>query len=78
MTPLQILKMKLGISTDSKDDYFSALITSTVEEFKNMGILQCENDLIADYTLYKHRGVETLPKNLRLRINNARLKNVRS
>jgi len=81
-TVLEMLKVDLGISHQSRDGYLNNVIQGCVEELKDKGImldLEQTDDvmLLSDYAAWRYRKrTEDVPlaKNLDLRIKNARTK----
>jgi len=81
-TVLEMLKVDLGISHQSRDVYLNNVIQGCVEELKDKGImlhLEQTDDamLLSDYAAWRYRKrTEDVPlaKNLDLRIKNARTK----
>lgn len=81
-TVLEMLKVDLGISHQSRDVYLNNVIQGCVEELKGKGImldLEQTDDamLLSDYAAWRYRKrTEDVPlaKNLDLRIKNARTK----
>lgn len=81
-TVLEMLKVDLGISHQSRDVYLNNVIQGCVEELKDKGImldLEQTDDamLLSDYAAWRYRKrTEDVPlaKNLDLRIKNVRTK----
>lgn len=81
---LKLLKEDLGITHNKRDDYYTALLSSTIEELKRSGIEIDPNAASLDDALfvvdwavwqYRHRvdGKE-LPRSLMLRLRNRQIK----
>ena len=79
---LPLLKVNIGISSNTRDDYLEAIINSTVDELeKNYNIELDESDghqvmFIVDYSAWKYRsrGEGIIPRNLQFRLHNLVIK----
>jgi|LSQX01.3.fsa_nt_gb hypothetical protein len=84
LTALELVKAKLGITTNSRDVYLDVLVRSVYEELAEIQGIRLTDaqkerldvvDLVADVAVFKfqnHGG--PLPPNLRLRLNNLYVK----
>ncbi|MDY4128694.1 hypothetical protein [Peptostreptococcus porci] len=81
---LSILKMRLGISTDKRDDYLKSLLKSLIVEFKeihgiNINILnEYQKMFLIDFAEfrynYKGEDKKDIPRHLKWRFNNIYIK----
>ena len=79
---LKLLKIDLGISHDKRDEYFIALLSAVEKELCRQNIvldLSAVDDLLllTDYAAWQYRkrqDDQVLPNNLRLRINNRKVR----
>ena len=80
-TLLQILKLRLGILTDKRDDLLKHLINSIVTELReqqgiNLDLGRTDHQFfIVDYAEYRYSNTEykTMPQHIRWRMNNLML-----
>lgn len=76
---LSLVKARLGISTNLRDDYLKAIINGLVEELVNEQGIRLEEDndnhlmFVTDYTVHRYQSRDAsggLPKHLMFRLKN--------
>lgn len=76
MNELELLKANLGISSTSRDDYLTAILTAASDELTRQKGIDVETEtgkmFLIDYAawLYRNRGEGILPRNLQYRMHN--------
>lgn len=84
---LRLLKANIGISSNKRDTYLTALLDSIISELGDKGIHPNAEEgtgdsdyimLVVDYTSfqYRKRGEESMPRNIQYRIRNRIIKGV--
>lgn len=84
MTELELTKAKLGITSNARDNYLTALIDAVWHEWENVNGIRLNDeqkgsievvDLVADMAAFKYQNHGGgLSPNLRLRLNNLYVK----
>lgn len=75
---LPLLKINVGISSQSRDNYLTAIINNVIDELEKIHNIQLnEKDnhqvmFIVDYSAwqYRSRGEGVIPRNLQFRLHN--------
>lgn len=83
MSVLELLKLDLCLSSTARDTYLQALIDSAKQELNSRAVEIDETKLedkmlLSDYCAWKYRTrdkTQILPNNLKLRINNKKIRN---
>lgn len=76
---LELLKLKLGISTDLRDKPLKKIISSVITELTdNLGIElvgeRADHEMfIVDYAAYRYEGVVDMPRHLQWRLHNLQI-----
>lgn len=82
---LKIVKWRLGITTDIRDEFIKFLIDSTSKEMKNQQKLEFTEDeselteFVVDYVSFKYNNTEYkgMPRFLQLKLHNLKINRMR-
>lgn len=78
-TALQLVKARLGISTDVRDAYLTSIIQSVVEELEEQQGIKIDNEniihtmFIVDYATWRYQSRDSsgaMPRHLQWRLHN--------
>lgn len=86
---LQVVKWRLGIATNIKDEFIKFLIESTLKEMKSQHKMELTDEnheekaelreFIVDYVCYKYNNAEYkgMPRSLQLKLHNLKINRMR-
>lgn len=86
---LQVVKWRLGITTNIKDEFITFLIESTLKEMKSQHKMELTDEnheekaelreFIVDYVCYKYNNTEYkgMPRFLQLKLHNLKINRMR-